>query len=449
MKDVMKNTNPYHYSFVEFEKRLAAGKHRWLNGMRMDALSSFSRLGFPAPKDEEWRFTDISALSQIPFKPAAKCTKCPAAAEVARHSIGDENAIQLVFVNGFYCEELSTLKKLPKGVLVGNLAVALDADRAQIEPFLAKLASYRHSAFAALNTAFMSDGAFVYIPPATAVNELIHILYLSAGQPEATISYPRSLIVLGSGSQANIVESYAGVDRGIYFTNAVTEVFVGNSSLLDHYKLQRESEAAYHIATIQVQQERDSSFTSHSISLGGSLVRNDLNVLMNATGAECVLNGLYAARGRQHVDNHTSIDHAQPHCSSRELYKGILDDGSSGVFNGRILVRKDAQKTNARQTNKNLLLSKDALINTQPQLEIFADDVKCTHGAAIGQLNEEELFYLRSRGIGKESARTLLTYAFASDLLNAIKIKPIQCEIDLLLLARLSRTRERAPETAA
>jgi Fe-S cluster assembly protein SufD len=443
MMDIMKNANAFHYSLAEFEKSLEAGKPSWLNHIRMDALSSFCRLGFPGPKDEQWRFTDISALSQIPFRPASRCTKCPAAADVARYSIGDEEAVQLVFVNGHYCEEISSLKKLPKGVQVGSLAAALDADRAQIEPFLAEHASCRHNAFVALNTAFMSDGAFIKVPTATVVNEPIHLLYLSPGQPEAALSHPRNLIVLEPGSQANIVETYAGADRGIYFTNAVSEIIMGDGSVLDHYKLQRESETAFHIATLQVQQERDSSFTSHSISLGGSLVRNDLNVLMNATGGDCVLNGLYAVKGQQHVDNHTSIDHARPHCSSRELYKGILDDHASGVFNGRILVRKDAQKTSARQTNKNLLLSREALVNTQPQLEILADDVKCTHGAAIGQLNEEELFYLRSRGIGKESARTLLTYAFASDLLNAVKIKPIQCQIDLLILARLSKVRER------
>jgi Fe-S cluster assembly protein SufD len=270
------------------------------------------------------------------------------------------------------------------------------------------------------------------------LSDPVHLLFLSTSAADPMLTAPRNVIILGRGSQAVIVESYACLDKGAYFTNSATQIHAGPGSSIDHYKVQRESESAFHVSTTQVFQENDSSYLSHSLSLGGAMVRNNINVLLNGTGAECALNGLYVTKGRQHVDNHTSIDHASPYCSSRELYKGILDESSAAVFNGRIIVRKDAQKTNAKQTNKNLLLSRNASINTTPQLEIFADDVKCNHGATIGQLNDEELFYLRSRGIDEAAARTLLTYAFASDLLNAVKIKPIQCQMDLVLLNRLT-----------
>jgi Fe-S cluster assembly protein SufD len=254
------------------------------------------------------------------------------------------------------------------------------------------------------------------------------------------MTHPRNLIVAGAGSQFTLIESHVGLNSGSYFSNSVTEIVAGEDSVIDYYRLQRESETGFHISSVHVVQERNSNFSAHSLSLGAALARNDFRVVLDAEGAECALNGLYAAQGRQHIDNHTWIDHAKPHCTSRELYKGILDHKSSAVFDGKILVRKDAQKTNSRQTNKNLLLSTEALVNSTPRLEIFADDVKCTHGATIGQLSEDELFYLRSRGIDGQTARTLLTYAFASDILSTVRIKPIQCQMDLLLLARLSRS---------
>ena len=241
----------------------------------------------------------------------------------------------------------------------------------------------------------------------------------------------------GANTQAKIVESYVGLDNAVYFTNAVTEIVAGENSVIDHYKLQRESVQAFHVATLQIQQARSTSFSTHSISMGGALVRNDVNAVLDGEGCESVLNGLYLVRGQQHVDNHTTIEHAKPHCSSRELYKGVLDEKARGVFNGRIIVRPGAQKTDSKQTNKNLLLSEEALVNTNPQLEIYADDVKCTHGATIGQLSADALFYLRSRGISLETARNLLTYAFASDITGRIKIEPIRRELENVLFSRL------------
>jgi len=285
----------------------------------------------------------------------------------------------------------------------------------------------------------MSDGGFIFLPAETALKKIIHLLFISTPEAEATANFPRNLIVVGSGSEATVVESYVGSRAGAYFTNAVTEIIAGDHAIVGHYKLQRESGRAFHVASLQVEQSDSSEVSSHSISMGGVLTRNTIRAVMNGEGGELTLNGLYVARDRQHVDNHTSIVHARPRCTSRELYKGILDDRSSGVFTGRIEVRPDAQKTNARQTNKNLLLSTEALVNSTPQLEIFADDVKCTHGATIGRLNEDELFYLRTRGIDEGAARSLLTYAFASDILGMLKFKPLQCQLDLVLLAHMSR----------
>jgi Fe-S cluster assembly protein SufD len=439
MIELLEGKNGYIANFARFEQSLNGHRHAWLNTIRKDALARFDELGFPSTRQEEWRFTNIAPIATTPFKPADPRPNSLTISDISRYTVCEARCTQLVFFNGFYSETLSTVKYLPKGVRIISLAKAFETEKALVEPALRQSDFYRHNAFTALNTAFLADGAFVYLPSGTALKEPIHLLFLSTNQPDPVVSVPRSLIIAGDGSQSSIVESYASLGRGGYFTNSLTELHVGANAAVDHYKLQRESDAAFHVAMTRVIQDRNSNYSSHSLSLGGSLVRNDLEVVLNGCGADCELNGLYVTKGQQHVDNHTTIDHAKSHCASRELYKGILDDMSSGVFNGRIVVRKDAQKTNARQTNKNLLLSKGAAINTTPQLEILADDVKCTHGATIGQLSEEELFYLRSRGIDRDAARTLLTYAFASELLGAVRIKPIQCQIDLVLLNRLSR----------
>ena len=438
MIDVIEEKNTYVSNFSRLEKSRAARRHPWLQQIRKRAIQRFGELGFPTTKMEDWRYTNVASIARIPFAPAPPGAGGLTAKDMGNYTFSESACCQMVFVNGCYCPELSSLQCVPRGVRVRSLAASIESDHDLLEPHLARLADCNHDAFAALNTAFISDGAFVYVPAGMVLKEIVHLLFLSSGDGSPTVSHPRNLIVLEGGSRATVVESYVGLKDGVYLTNAVTEVVTGKNAQIDHYKLQRESESAFHVATLQVRQERSSNFSSHSISLGGGLVRNDVNVILGAEGAECTLNGLYVSKGRQHVDNHTCIDHARPNCSSRELYKGILDDQSTGVFNGKILVRPDAQKTNSKQTNKNLLLSESALVNTTPQLEIRADDVKCTHGATIGRLNDEELFYLRSRGIPEASARTLLTYAFASDILGGMKVKPIQCQIDLVLLSRLA-----------
>jgi Fe-S cluster assembly protein SufD len=318
---------------------------------------------------------------------------------------------------------------------VASLGRNFETNPEQVEPHLAQYASYRGHAFTALNTAFLEDGAFVSIARGKVVEEPIHLLFLSTTHGEGAVCHPRSLILAGEGSQATVIESYVGTGDDVYFTNAVTEIVAGPAAVVDHYKLQRESEEAFHVATLQVQQARNSTLSSHAVTLGGALVRNEVNAVLDDEGCTCTLNGLYLAAGRQHVDNHTVIDHARPRCTSHELYKGILDGQAHGVFNGKIYVRQDAQKTDAKQTNQTLLLSEDATINTKPQLEIYADDVKCTHGATVGQLDDEALFYLRTRGIDKEAARHLLTYAFANDVISRVKVAPVRAHLEEFFLA--------------
>ncbi len=439
MIEVAADKNTYLKDFSEFERTFPAQRQPWLDELRRGALGRFAELGFPTTRLEEWRHTNVGPFTNVPYRLAHSKSNGLTPADLANYTFGAEECCQLVFLNGRYSAALSSLKALPRGIRLKSLAAALASDRQIIEPHLARLAACDQSAFTALNTAFIADGAFVFLPAGTILKEMIHLLFLSSGSSAPQVSHPRNLIILGNASQATVVESYIGLNPGQYFTNAVTEVVAGSDAVLDHYKLQRESEDAFHVATVQVRQERNSSVVSHSISLGGALVRNDVNLVLDGEGCQALLNGLYVTHEKQHVDNHTRIDHAKPHCDSRELYKGILNDASTGVFNGKIVVRKNAQKTNAKQTNKNLLLSEEALVNAAPQLEIFADDVKCTHGATIGRLNDDELFYMRSRGIGEKSARTLLTYAFASDILGAMKVKPIQCQIDLVLLNRLTK----------
>ncbi len=439
MIEVAEELNTYFEDFERLVKCPAGRRSAWLNSIRQNAFARFTETGFPSTKQEAWRFTNVAPVSRIPFeRPVGKADGLTSS-ELASFTFEEEKCCQLVFVNGVFSDRLSSLTTLPRGARVRSLALALAKDRNRLEPYLTKLAGWEASPFTALNTAFLAEGAFVYLPPGTVLPEIIHLLFLSDARGHKMVTHPRILIIADRGCQVSIVESYAGREDGAYFTNAVTEIVAENDSIVDYHKIQRESGRAFHLSALHVLQQHNSRFTSNAISLGSALARNDINVVLNADGAECTLNGLYVTAENQHIDNHTTIDHARPNCSSREVYKGILDDHSTGVFNGKIIVRPNAQKTNAKQTNRNLLLSNDALVNSTPQLEIFADDVKCTHGATIGQLDDDELFYLRSRGIDENSARTILTYAFASEILSAVRIKPIQCQIDLVLLTRLTR----------
>jgi Fe-S cluster assembly protein SufD len=434
VRDVAGREEGYLTDFARFEKEISLNGQSWVTETRRAAISRFAELGFPTTRHEEWKYTSVVPITKIPFKPAGHELRGLTANKVQLITFGNWDCNQVVFVNGFYSAELSSHRQLPGAVNLGSLAMALSTHRDLVEPHLARYAGYEDHPFTALNTAFMRDGAFMNIPDGGVVEDPIHLIYLSTVGSEPTVSHPRNMIVLGKNSQATIVESYVGLGDGVYFTNAVTEILMGENSVVDHYRLQRESEKAFHISTLQVQQNRSTTFSGHSVSIGGTLVRNNVNAVLDGEGVDCTLNGLYLVTGRQHVDNHTRIDHVRPHGTSRELYKGILDEESRGVFNGKVVVWKDAQKTDARQTNKNLLLSKDAEINSKPQLEILADDVKCTHGTTVGQLEEEQLFYLRSRGLDREVAQGLLTQGFASDTINRIRIDAIRSALEGIVL---------------
>ncbi len=408
-------------------------------------MSHFDAMGFPTPRLEDWKYTNVAPIEKRYFEyPDAQGAELSPAQRQALAFEGFEGPT-LVFVNGRFCPGYSRLSPLPEGVTVGALADALQECPETLSAHLGRYADPAANAFAALNTALMDQGAYIHVPAGVSLDAPVLLVYAASGERQL-MTHPRNLIVAGDNSRVAVVEHYVNIDASAYFTNAVTEVVAGPGAAVDHYKVQRESEAAYHVATIQVHQGRDSRFASRNFSLGGRLVRNDINALLGATGADCTLDGLYMARGRQHVDNHTYVDHAVPHCSSREYYKGVLDGRGRAVFNGRIMVRQDAQKTDAHQSNHNLLLSQDAEVDTKPQLEIFADDVKCSHGATVGHLDGDALFYVRSRGIDEQSAHSLLTYAFARELVGRAAIPAVRAVMERSLLAWLPGISESAGE---
>ena len=432
--DTITATNSYLSDFTGSDVGSEAPAPEWLRALRARAAARFAAVGFPTRRNEEWRFTNVSPIVETPFALANAAQSYLTAEGLRSFTYEGMGGTQLVFVNGHFHADLSS-PVFPAGVVVSSLAEAMETAPELVQFQLGQSAQFDTQAFVALNTAALEDGAFIHIKRGVVVEEPIHLLFVSVPAAGPTVSHPRTLIVAEENCQATIVESYSGTADQVYFTNAVTEVSVAENAVLDHYKVQRESLKAYHIATMQLQIARSANFSSHSIALGGRLVRNEANAYLGGEGIECTLNGVYLGNDHQVIDNHTAIDHAMPRCNSHEVYKGILDGHSRGVFNGKIFVRQDAQKTDAKQTNQTLLLSPTALIDTKPQLEIFADDVKCTHGATIGQLSDEAEFYLRARGIPKEQARALLTYAFASDIVSRIKIDAIRAQLDQVLLA--------------
>jgi len=413
------------------------GGPRWLQDLRNTAAARFAALGFPTVREEDWRFTSVAPIASTDFRPAG-----PAAVtvdDVDRLPYGGL-PFRLVLVNGRFSAELSRLHDLPHGVRAGSLAAAAAEHGDEVSRHYAQVAEFHSRAFVALNTALAADGAYLYLPDGLVLEQPFEILHLAAGDSgETTMTHARTLVVAGERSQARIVETWASLRGGTYFTNAVTEIVAGPGAVLDHYKVQQESLDAFHIATMQITAQRGANVSSHSFSLGGRLVRNDAGALLAGEGAEVTLNGLYLADGDRMVDNHTTIDHAQAHCPSHEIYKGILGGKARAVFNGKIIVRQDAQKTDAKQTNRALLLSDDASINTKPQLEIFADDVKCTHGAAIGQLDEDAIFYLRARGLTYFEARDMLIHAFAGEIIDRVQVEPLKRALEAELYAQLAR----------
>jgi len=427
----------YISNFGEFEKRLNGGKENSIHQIRKDALSNFSKLDFPSLKDEEWKYTSIAPLLKYNFVPSFN--KKNISKDFIKSLLFDEMEHSLlVFINGIYSEEHSDLLNLPDGVIVGSIAEEIKKNNEILLKHFGKYADRKNQIFTALNTAYTEDGTFVYVPDGKIVSEPIHIIFITDAGKEKVLTQPRNLFVAGKNSQATIIEHYVGNNEEIYFTNVVTEIVVDENAVLDHIKLQEESKKAFHIARMEVDQERSSNFSSHLISTGADLTRNDFNARFNAEGGECTLNGLYMIDGTQLFDAHTLMDHAKPYCNSHEHYKGILDEKSRGVFNGKVIVRQDAQKTNAFQENNNILLSDQALVNTKPQLEIFADDVKCSHGATIGQMDDDAKFYLKSRGIGEEASKGILLHAFASNVISSIKIESVRNYIEKLLTEKFN-----------
>jgi Fe-S cluster assembly protein SufD len=428
-------TEPFLKSFSHF---VSAWQPSWLLPLRKAGMARFAELGFPTLQDEDWRFTNVTPLAKLPFKPMFE----PAADATARltlekHIFASVSGPRLVFVNGHYSAALSSVRGLPAGVKVSNLVVALVSDSAFIEKQLGRCALTEDNSFAALNQAFFLDGGFVHVPAGVSIAEPIQLIFVSTAKQSGETIQPRNLIIAGANSKATVIESYISADTTAYFTNAVTEIVAGDNAALEHVKFQDESANAFHLATIAGELGRASNVNIHSFALGAKLSRNNIRANLAGEGLECILNGLYLTRGEQLADHHMIVEHAQPHCASHEYFNGILDDKSKGVFHGRILVRPIAQKTDAKQTNRNLLLSDDATVDTKPQLEIYADDVKCTHGATVGQLNDESIFYLRTRGLGKDTARRMLIHAFAGEIIARVKCDSVREELDKIVWERL------------
>jgi Fe-S cluster assembly protein SufD len=410
----------------------------WLEPVRKAAADRFAATGFPTARDEEWRFTPVAPIAQGTWRQRTDATQGVTREQLAPFIFGHPEWTTLVFVDGGYSAALSSTGELAAGVRVGSLAEALQADGSLLERHLARHASIESSPFTALSTAFMRDGGFLHVPANTDLTRPVHLVFVSTRDAAGSVSHPRNLLVIESGARASVIESYVSLAEGAsYWTNAVTEVVAGANSWIEHTRIQRESERAYHVGLTHVEQQRDSHYRSFTLAMGGALARHNLHAYLNGENVETLMYGLYLTRGNQVVDNHTAIHHNQPNCRSWEVYKGVLDGRSRAVFNGKVFVKPEAQKTDAKQTNRNLLLSDTAKVDTKPQLEIFADDVKCTHGATVGRLDDVALFYARSRGVPAEKAQRLLTYAFAAEVTSEVVLEPVRDELDRLVRGRL------------
>ena len=410
----------------------------WLEALRRSGIDRFALTGFPTSRDEEWRFTPIAPIARGAWRHATGSSHDLTRQDLAPFIFGHPEWTTLVFVDGAYSEALSSTTSIGQGVRVGSLSGALKADTPLLERHLARHAPIDASPFTALSTAFIRDGSFVYVPRNVDLVRPVHLVFVTTPQAAGSVTHPRNLLVVEAGARASVIESYVTLAGGdSYWTNAVTEVVAGANSWIEHTRIQRESERAYHIGLTHVEQERDSHYRSFSLAMGGALARHNLTARLNGENVETLMYGLYLTRGQQVVDNHTAIHHDQPNCRSWEVYKGVLDGHSRAVFNGKVFVKPEAQKTDAKQTNRNLLLSDDAKVNTKPQLEIFADDVKCTHGATVGRLDELALFYARSRGVPADVAQLLLTYAFAAEVTSEVVLEPVREELERLVRERL------------
>lgn len=434
-KQVKKEADPYLSRFDGFERGNEAS---WVTSLRKAGISRFAEFGFPTLQDENWRFTNVAPIAKLPFQPVLEARTHGVKREtLEQFHFANLKSSRLVFVDGHFAPELSNFQALPAGVTVVNLKAALQQNLPVLEKHLGKYAQLENSSFTALNTAFFTDGVLIHVPAGKSIPDPVQLVFVSTNREAGATVHPRSLVIAEANSQLTLLESYVSLGKEPTFTNAAIEFVIGDNANVEHLKFQDEHLKAFHIGAIQAQMGKAANFISHSLALGAQISRNNINTVLGGEGIECVLNGLYIPKDDQLADHFMIVDHARPHCNSHEYFNGILDDRSKGVFHGRILVRQVAQKTDAKQTNKNLLLSDDATIDTKPQLEIYADDVKCTHGATVGQLNEESIFYLRARGIPLETARRMLIHAFAGEIIDRVRHEAIREEVDKIVWDRL------------
>ncbi len=415
-----------------------SGNLGWLAEARLNALEWVGKHGFPSRKDEDWKYTGLEPILAVPFEASIAGSGPRVTAELINAASIDLGGTRLVFINGHFAAEFSRLTELPAGALVTTLASVLATSPERLEPFFSHMPG-EHHAFAAFNDVFAEDGAFIHLSSGTIVDEPIQLVFFSDTEGLPLISSPRSVIIADSESRATIIETYAGINNDIYLTNAVTEVVLAESAQIDHYNVQDEPVTAFHLGLLDVRQAGKSRFSSRSIMLGSSIARHEVRVLLEGVEAQVSLDGIYLPQGEQLHDNTIFVDHVATKCTSHQLYKGVLDGHGRGVFNGQIMVRHGADGSDANQKNKNIILSDNAQVDTRPRLEIYTDDVKCTHGAAVGQLDDEALLYLRTRGIPLEEARGLLVYAFVQEMVDRIEIEPLRAQLAKLVADRFGK----------
>lgn len=429
----------YISNFQDFESKLNGQSKTFLHDIRKDALTKLKDLHFPTIKDEEWKYTNIAPLMKENFVLPEKVEATKIDEEfIYKNSFTDFDYDRIVFINGKFSPQFSIIGELPKGAVIGSLAKAITENTEIVKKYIGKYSKVEH-AFTAMNQTYSTDGLFVYLPEGKMLERSIQVFFVNGNENEKILSIPRNLVIAESGSSGKIIVNYVGVNNNSYFTNTLSEIHVDVNANLDYIKIQSEKKNAFHIDKTDIYQDKGSIFNHYSFAFGAALSRTDISSVLDNENIDCHFYGIYLGKDKQHLDHHTFVDHAKPNCMSNEVYKGILDDESRGVFNGQILVRPDAQKTNAYQSNKTVLLSDKATIDTKPQLEIFANDVKCSHGATIGKLDEEAYFYIRSRGVEDKIAQSMLIHAFAADVIEAVNIEQLRDQLNHKLFETLNR----------
>ena len=439
MSQAVKEKSIYAERFREFAARAAEGEPGWVARLREGAFARFEELGFPTTDDEAWKYTNVAPIARKAFDLSAGPAPVLEGASVEPYFSAEARGSRLVFVNGIYSPAHSSLEAVPPQVFAGDIGAALGGGHAEVLwEHLGRLSGEGGDAFDALNTAFLGGGALLRVPDGVEAGAPVQLLFLTAPGADEAAAFPRVLVVAGRDSRLDVIETYASLGDGEYLTAAVIEIFVGEGARVTHCKVQDEAGSAFHVASTRAEVSNDGAYDLTTATLGARLSRHEVEVALVGPGAACRVDGLYIVGDGQHADTHSLIDHREPNCASRQNYKGILDGRSRAVFNGRVFVHEGARGTDAQQSNKNLLLSPDARVDTKPQLEIFNDDVKCSHGATVGQLEEEELFYLLSRGLHPDLARNLLTYGFAEEIVEGIKFESIRAQLDGAILNRLN-----------